>query len=62
MNLNRQMYKSVEQNTESKNKSTDIWSMTFQQSSQDTQLGKNNLNKWCWENWTVNMSKNDIGF
>ena len=56
------MYKSVEQNTESKNKSTDIWSMTFQQSSQDTQLGKNNLNKWCWENWTANMSKNDIGF
>ena len=49
--------------TEFKNKSTDIWSMTFQQSSQDTQLGKNNLfNKWCWENWTVNMPKNDIGF
>ena len=61
MNSKRQTHKSMD--TEFKNKSTDIWSMTFQQSSQDTQLGKNNLfNKWCWENWTVNMPKNDIGF
>lgn len=51
------MYRSVEQNGESRNKSLYLWSSNFQHGYHNNLLGKNSpYKKLCWGNW-ISMCK-----
>ena len=55
----RQKYRSVEQNRRPRDKSMNLWTLTFHKGGKDIQWIKDNLfNKWCWENWSTTCKRN----
>ena len=47
----KQMYGSLEQNREHRNKLTHLQSINLQQRRQEYTVEKRHFVKWCWENW-----------
>ena len=54
----RQNYRSMEQNTKPRDKSTHLWAPYLWQRKQEyTMENRQSFNKWCWENWLTTCKR-----
>ena len=56
--VQRQKYRSMEQNRKPQDKPTHLWTPSLWQRRQELQWRKDNsFNKWCWENWSTTCKR-----